>query len=60
MDVRKCRIDTTRSFDLTRRYRNMFSLRIGNYRAIYTLNRAERIITVHAVKHRSVVYRRPR
>lgn len=42
---------------LTARFRNAFSLRIGDYRAIYGRNRTKRIITVQMVRHRSEVYR---
>ena len=49
--------ESMRHIPLTGRYRNMFRLRIGDYRALYTLNRVERKIIVHAVGHRSEIYR---
>ncbi len=39
------------------RYRGQFRLRMGDYRAIYELDRANRHITVHRVQHRSDAYR---
>ena len=39
------------------RYRGQFRLRMGDYRAIYEIDRANRRITVLRVQHRSDVYR---
>ena len=39
------------------RYRGKFRLRMGDYRAIYEIDRANRHITVHRVQHRSDAYR---
>ena len=39
------------------RYRGKFRLRMGDYRAIYEIDRANRRITVHRVQHRSDAYR---
>lgn len=38
-------------------WRGVYRLRIGSYRAFYTVDRAERRITVHLVGHRREVYR---
>ena len=38
------------------RYRGQFRLRMGDYRAIYEIDRANRRITVHRVQHRSDAY----
>ena len=38
-------------------YRGQFRLRMGDYRAIYELDRANRLITVLRVEHRSDAYR---
>ena len=43
---------------LTGRLRGVFRLRVGDYRVLYTLDRANRHISVRAVQHRSESYRR--
>ena len=43
---------------LTGSYRGYYRLRVGNYRARYELDRANRLITVLRVQHRSEAYRR--
>ena len=50
-------VETVRHRALTAQMRGAFSLRIGQYRAVYTLNRTERRLVVHIVRHRSKVYR---
>ena len=42
---------------LTGRWRDFYRLRIGDYRALYDINQAERQITVHMIGHRSEIYR---
>jgi mRNA interferase RelE/StbE len=37
--------------------RGLFKLRVGSYRAIYSVNLTERVIIVHAVGHRRDIYR---
>ena len=49
--------DSLRHKVLTAQFRGAFSLRIGDYRAIYGLDRTRRRIIVHMVRHRSEVYR---
>ena len=39
------------------RHRGRFRLRMGDYRATYELDRANRRVTVHRVQHRSEAYR---
>lgn len=39
------------------RRRGQFRLRMGDYRAIYEIDRANRRVTVHRVQHRSDAYR---
>jgi len=39
------------------RYRGQFRLRMGDHRAIYELDRANRRVTVHRIQHRSDAYR---
>lgn len=48
--------EATRHKSLTYRLRGIFSLRVGSYRALYTISRRERRITVLFVRHRSQVY----
>ena len=51
--------DTVRHQALTGpHYRGQYRLRMGDYRAIYELDRANRRVTVHRVQHRSDAYRR--
>ena len=50
-------VESVRHRALTAQMRGTFSLRIGQYRAIYTLHRTERRLVVHIVRHRSEVYR---
>ncbi len=42
---------------LTGQLRGVFSLRTGDYRALYTLDHSERRVIVHIVRHRREVYR---
>ncbi|MBC8249588.1 MAG: type II toxin-antitoxin system RelE/ParE family toxin [Anaerolineales bacterium] len=42
---------------LTGEWKGLFKLRIGSYRALYTVNRIERRITVHLIKHRGEAYK---
>ena len=49
--------EATRHKALTGQLRGIFSLRVGSYRALYTISRRERRITVLFVRHRSAVYR---
>ena len=48
--------DTARHVALTGRHAGKFRLRIGNYRALYTLDRVNRRIEVESIGHRSDVY----
>ena len=48
--------DTVRHDALRGRQRGSFRERIGDYRAIYNLDRANRRIVVHHVGHRSEIY----
>ena len=41
---------------LTADWQGVFKLRIGDYRALYTFDRAKNEIIVHFVKHRREVY----
>ena len=49
--------ESVRHKALTAQLKSAFSLRIGNYRAIYSLDQMERRVLVHFVRHRSEVYR---
>jgi len=35
----------------------LFKLRVGSYRAIYSYDEAEKLITVHMIGHRADIYR---
>ena len=50
-------VESVRHRALSARFRGAFSLRIGDYRAIYTLDRTDSKVVVHFVRHRSEVYR---
>ena len=50
-------VESVRHKALSARFKGTFSLRIGNYRAIYTLDRTDSKVVVHFVRHRSEVYR---
>ena len=49
--------ESVRHKALTGQWKSVFSLRVGNHRAIYSYDRAARRIVVHFVRHRSEVYR---
>jgi len=38
-------------------WRGFFRLRVGDWRAIYTVDKEQRLIIVHAVGHRSSIYK---
>ena len=48
--------DSIRHETMTGQFRGMFKLRIGDYRAIYNLDRENRKITVDAIGHRRYIY----
>ena len=50
-------LDITTPESLSGRWKGVFKLRIGDYRALYTFNRSGRSITVHLVRHRREVYK---
>ncbi|HLF09195.1 MAG TPA: type II toxin-antitoxin system RelE/ParE family toxin [Dehalococcoidia bacterium] len=50
-------VDEVPAEPLTGRYRGLYRLRIGSYRAIYSLQRDRHAIVVHAVRHRREAYR---
>ena len=50
-------VESVRHRALTAQFRGTFSLRIGDYRAIYSINRTELKVVVHFIRHRSKVYR---
>ena len=41
---------------LTGKLRNMYKLRVGDYRLLYSVNHSERLLIVHRIGHRSDVY----
>ncbi|HUT19669.1 MAG TPA: type II toxin-antitoxin system RelE/ParE family toxin [Anaerolineae bacterium] len=42
---------------LSGQWRGVFKLRVGDYRVLYTFDKAEQKIVVHLVGHRSEVYK---
>lgn len=42
---------------LTSDLRGFFKLRVGDYRVIYSVSQAERIIIIHLIGHRREIYR---
>ncbi len=49
-------VAVVRHESLKHQWSGVFSLRVGNYRALYTLSSEERLIVVFFVKHRRDVY----
>ena len=43
---------------MTGQFRGMFRIRVGDYRAVYELDRENRKIIIHSVGHRREVYGR--
>ena len=48
--------DSLRHEPMTGQYRGSFRLRVGNYRVLYELDRANRHISVRKVGHRREIY----
>jgi mRNA interferase RelE/StbE len=48
--------DVIRHEPLAGEWSGFYKLRVGDYRAIYTANRTQRIVTVHVIRHRRDVY----
>ncbi len=42
---------------LTGQWQGVFKLRVGDYRVLYTFDRAKRKIVVHFIRHRREVYK---
>lgn len=42
---------------LTQQWEGVFKLRVGDYRVLYTYDRAKRKIVVHFIRHRCDVYK---
>jgi mRNA interferase RelE/StbE len=51
-------LDSITPEPLTGDWKGLFKFRIGSYRALYTINQAERRLTVHLIKHRREVYKK--
>ena len=49
--------DTTSLEAMTGDLTGLYKFRVGNYRVLYDIDRNERIILVHVVRHRRDVYR---
>ncbi len=50
-------IDSIIPVSLKGNFKGMCKLRVGDWRVIYSFEKASQIITVYAVKHRSKVYK---
>ena len=50
--------DAIRSEALTGLLQGLFKLRVGDYRVLYSFERANRKIVVHHIRHRREVYKR--
>ena len=51
-------IDDVMPQGLTRDWRGKNKLRVGDYRIVYTIEKAEQVILVRLIDHRSRVYKR--
>ena len=49
--------DTLKPEALTGEWQGVFKLRVGDYRILYTFDKAKRKIIVHFVRHRHEVYK---
>jgi len=49
--------DETAPIPLTGNLKNIYKLRIGDYRALYTFDKKQETILVHLVQHRSEIYK---
>jgi mRNA interferase RelE/StbE len=50
--------DTVPHEALTGEFRGLFKLRIGDYRVIYSVDSAGRLVIVHLIGHRRSIYER--
>ncbi|MBI3609157.1 MAG: type II toxin-antitoxin system RelE/ParE family toxin [Nitrospirae bacterium] len=42
---------------LSAKYKGLYKLRIGDWRVLYTVKSQEHVVTIHAIGHRSKVYK---
>jgi mRNA interferase RelE/StbE len=49
--------DEATPIPLTGNFKDIFKLRVGDYRALYTFDREQKTILVHFVRHRSEIYK---
>ena len=49
--------DQTTHLPLTGKLKGVFKLRMSDYRALYTFEKTEMTIIVHAIKHRREIYK---
>lgn len=40
-----------------RQFRGVLKLRVGDYRVLYTVDREDRLLTIHVIGHRRDIYR---
>ena len=51
-------LDSIRPEALSGEFAGLYKLRVGDFRVVYDVLHDERVIVVHSVAHRSIVYRR--
>lgn len=51
-------LETVRLEALTADLAGLYKLRVGDYRVVYEVLRSERTILIHAIGHRSEIYRK--
>lgn len=49
-------VETVQHYALTGQWKGCFKLRVGDYRVIYSLEAAEKLIVVEALGHRGEIY----
>lgn len=49
-------LDSIQPQRLTGKLRGMYKLRVGDYRILYSINHAKRLLIIHRVGHRRDVY----
>ena len=54
-----CNVDNIRPEALGGELSGLYKLRVGDYRVLYEIVREKEAIVVHAIGHRSEIYRRP-
>lgn len=50
-------IENIHPVSLKGEYSNVYKLRVGDWRVLYTFDLAKKVITIHLVRHRREIYR---